>query len=150
MGLCALNGVFWVSAAGWVGGMAMAPPAARAETAHARFMAKRRAKVRLVLSNFGRLPHGLGSIASPRPLLRRRRLANTRFEFRLERKHTRHAASSRTYSNSVPNASFPVILPSPNHRRALQKSQTAIAADEAARAEQAAVLAAKAKGGKKK
>jgi len=71
MGLCALNGVFWVSAAGWVGGMAMAPPAARAETAHARFMAKRRAK-------------------------------------------------------------------------------TAIAADEAARAEQAAVLAAKAKGGKKK
>jgi hypothetical protein len=102
------------------------------------------------LSNFGRLPHGLGSIASPRPLLRRRRLADTRFEFRLERKHTRHAASSRTYSNSVPNASFPVILPSPNHRRALQKSQTAIAADEAARAEQAAVLAAKAKGGKKK
>jgi hypothetical protein len=46
MGFCALNGLFWVSAAGWVGGMAMAPPAARAETAHARFMAKRRAKVR--------------------------------------------------------------------------------------------------------
>ena len=46
MGFCALNGLFWASAAGWVGGMAMAPPSARAETAHARFMAKRRAQVR--------------------------------------------------------------------------------------------------------
>ena len=33
MGFCALNGLFWVSAAGWVGGMAMAPPAARGDGA---------------------------------------------------------------------------------------------------------------------
>ena len=49
MGFCALTAMFWVSTAGFVGGMAMAPPAARAESAHGKFMAKRRQEVRVTI-----------------------------------------------------------------------------------------------------
>ena len=51
MGFCALNAMFWVSTAGFVGGMAMAPPAARADTAHGRYMAKKRAQVRVATAS---------------------------------------------------------------------------------------------------
>lgn len=47
MGFCALNGMFWAAAAGFVGGMVSCPPEARAMTAHGQFMAKKKEKVRL-------------------------------------------------------------------------------------------------------
>ena len=46
MGFCALNAMYWVATAGFVGGMVMAPAEARAESVHGRRMKKKEEKVR--------------------------------------------------------------------------------------------------------
>jgi hypothetical protein len=48
MVFCALNAMYFVATAGFVTGMYVAPPEARAMSAHGQRMAKKREKVRAV------------------------------------------------------------------------------------------------------
>ena len=135
MGFCALNAMFWVSTAGFVGGMAMAPPAARADTAHGRYMAKKRAQVRVATAS-------VHLCRSPRPADARVSASKRRGLSPSGIAHTCRSSSARcppSTSRSTPSVSCaPCADAAPKHlfaRRSIYSihsaRQAAIAADEA-------------------
>ena len=108
MGFCALNAMFWVSTAGFVGGMAMAPPAARAESAHGKFMAKRRQEVRVTIE----------SVIATRPREASRPSARPARHRAVPHPPPTRRAPTPAYSNPDPRARVPLSPPRPVPRGA--------------------------------